>query len=182
MEQVIRAEKSYGLMAEFDTPAQLVDAATAARKAGFTKMDAYSPFPIHEMDEALGVKRTILPYLVFGGGLTGLLLGLGLQTFVHVIDYPLNVGGRPYFSLPAFIPVIFECTVLLAALTAVFGMIALNGLPKPYHPVFNVPRFALASKDKFFLVIERSDPKFDDVETKNFMSRLNAREVFDVAE
>lgn len=174
--------KIYGLLAEFDTPTQLVEAARKVRDAGFTKTDAYSPFPLHEIDEALGIKRSILPFLVLGGGFAGLLTGLGLQYFVHVYDYPIIVGGRPFFSLPSFIPPSFELTILLAALTAVFGMLLLNGLPQPYHPVFNVPRFALASREKFFLLIETKDPKFNYDETRNFMQTLNAQEVFDVEE
>ena len=174
--------KVYGIMAEFDTPTELVDAAARVRDAGFTKTDAFSPFPMHEIDEALGIRRSILPFLVFGGGVLGLLAGLGLQYFVHVIDYPIIVGGRPHFSLPAFIPPAYELTILLAAFTAVFGMLFLNGLPQPYHPVFNVPRFALASRDKFFLLIEARDPKFDYEETRSFMQNLNPQEVFDVEE
>jgi Protein of unknown function (DUF3341) len=170
----------YGLMAEFDTTTDIVKAAEKMRDAGYTKTDAFSPFPIHEMDEALGVKRSILPYLVFCGGIAGLLLGIGMQYFMSVIDYPIMVGGRPHFSLPAFIPPAFELTILLAAFTAVFGMILLNGLPRPYHPVFNVPRFSLASREKFFLLIETEDPKFDYEETKKFMESLNPQEVFDV--
>jgi hypothetical protein len=172
----------YGIMAEFDTTTELVEAARKVRDAGYTRTDAFSPFPIHEIDEALGIKRSILPFLVFGGGVAGLLAGMGLQVFVHVIDYPLNVGGRPYFSLPSFIPPSYELTILFAAFTAVFGMLFLNGLPQPYHPVFNVPRFALATREKFFLVIEARDSKFDYEETRNFMQGLNPQEVFDVEE
>lgn len=172
----------YGILAEFDTTTEIVRAAEKVRDAGFTKTDAFSPFPIHEMDEALGIRRTILPYLVFGGGITGLLVGLALQYGTHVIDYPLIVGGRPFFSLPAFIPPMYELTILLAAFAAVFGMIILNGLPKPYHPVFNVPRFNLATREKFFLLIKADDPKFDYEETKSFMESLNPQEVFDVDE
>jgi hypothetical protein len=175
-------KKIYGLLAEFDTPTQLVDAANEIREAGYTKTDAFSPFPLHEIDEALGIKRSILPYMVFCGGVIGLLSGLGLQFFVHVIDYPIIVGGRPHFSLPSFIPPMFELTILLAAFTAVFGMLFLNGLPQPYHPVFNVPRFALATREKFFLLIETADPKFDYEETRSFMETLNPQEVFDVDE
>lgn len=175
-------EKLYGVMAEFDTPTDLVNAATAAREAGYKKMDGYSPFPIHEMDEALGIKRTILPFLVFGGGLAGCALGFGMQYYMLAIDYPLNVGGRPYLSLPSYIPVMFELTILLASFTAVFGMILLNGLPQPYHPVFNAPRFSLASRDKFFLAIEAADDKFDHEETRRFLEGLNAQEVVDVQE
>ena len=176
------SNKIYGLLAEFDTPTQLVNAARKVREAGYKKTDAFSPFPLHEIDEALGIKRSILPFMVFGGGLIGLLTGIGLQYFVHVFDYPIIVGGRPFFSLPSFIPVSYELTILLAAFTAVFGMIALNGLPQPYHPVFNVPRFALASREKFFLLIETKDAQFDYEQTRNFMQTLNAQEVFDVSE
>jgi hypothetical protein len=172
----------YGLMAEFDSTTELVAAAEKVRDAGFTKTDAYSPFPIHEIDKALGIKRTILPYLVFAGGIVGMLSGFALQYFTHVIDYPIIVGGRPFFSLPAFVPPAYELTILLASFTAMLGMLLLNGLPKPYHPVFNVPRFNLASREKFFLVIEKQDPKFDYDETRKFMESLDAQEVFDVDE
>ena len=175
-------KKIYGLLAEFDTPTELVRAAEKVRDAGYKKTDAFSPFPIHEIDEALGIKRSILPFLALGGGVAGLAAGLGMQFYIHVIDYPLIVGGRPHFSLPAFIPPSYELTILLAAFTAVFGMLFLNGLPQPYHPVFNVPRFALATREKFFLLIERKDPQFDYDETKNFMQSLNPQEVFDVEE
>lgn len=172
----------YGIMAEFDTPTQVVDAARKVREAGYTKTDAFSPFPIHEMDEALGIRRSILPYLVFAGGVAGLALGIGLQVFIHYIDYPLNIGGRPYISIPSFVPASYELTILVAGITAVFGMLFLNGLPRPYHPVFNVPRFALATREKFFLVIETADPKFEYADTKSFMESLNPQEVFDVDE
>ncbi|MGI8544359.1 MAG: DUF3341 domain-containing protein [Aridibacter sp.] len=175
-------KKNYGLLAEFDTTTEIVRAAELVRDAGFTKTDVFSPFPIHEMDQALGIKRTILPYMVFGGGIAGLLTGLALQYGTHVIDYPIIVGGRPFFSLPSFIPPMFELTILLAAFTAVIGMILLNGLPKPYHPVFNVPRFNLATREKFFLLIKADDPKFNYEETKSFMESLNPQEVFDVDE
>ncbi len=176
------AEKLHGILAEFDTPTQLVDAARAVRDAGYTKTDAFSPFPLHEIDEALGIKRSILPYLIFAGGITGLLSGLGLQYYVHVFDWPIIVGGRPAFSLPSFVPPMFELTILFAAFTAVFGMLFLNGLPSPYHPVFNVPRFALATREKFFLIIESADPKYDYAETRSLMESLDAQEVFDVEE
>src|SRR3982750_2496558 len=172
----------YGLMDEFDNPAQLVDAARQVRDAGYTATDAFSPFPLHEIDEALGIKRSILPYLVFTGGLTGLLSGIGPEYFVHVFDFPIFVGGRPHFSLPAFIPPAYELTILFASLTAVFGMLFLNKLPSPYHPVFNVPRFALAMREKFFLLIESSDELYDYEKTLEFMGTLGAQEVFDVEE
>jgi hypothetical protein len=175
-------KKIYGLLAEFDSATQLVDAANKLREEGYRKTDAFSPFPIHDIDEALGIRRSILPVLVFFGGLTGMCLGLGLQTFVHVIDYPLNVGGRPYLSIPSFIPPAYELTILLAGFTAVFGMLFLNGLPRPYHPVFNVPRFSLASREKFFLLVETEDPNFEYDKTRSFMEGLDAQEVFDVPE
>jgi len=169
-------------MAEFDSATQLVDAARQVRDAGYSKTDAFTPFPLHEIDEALGIKRSILPYLCFAGGITGLLSGLGLTYFVHVIDYPIIVGGRPHFSLPAFIPPTYELTILFASFTAVFGMLFLNGLPRPYHPVFNVPRFALASREKFFLIVETADPNFEYEKTRELMNGLGAQEVFDVPE
>lgn len=172
----------YGIMAEFDTATELVDGARALRDAGYTKTDAFSPFPLHEIDEALGIKRSILPYLIFCGGITGLLSALGLVYYVHVIDYPIIVGGRPAFSLPAFIPPMFELTIFFSAFVAVFGMLFLNKLPSPYHPVFNVPRFALATREKFFLIVEATDPNYDYENTRSFMEGLNAQEVFDVPE
>jgi hypothetical protein len=151
----------HGLMAEFASPEALVHAAEKARLGGYRKMDAYSPIPIEDLDEALGLKRTRLPILVFLGGLMGGLGGFGLEYWTQVYAYPLNIGARPYNSWPQFIPVTFETTVLGAALTAFVGMWALNKLPQPYHPVFNVPEFARASTDRFFLCIEATDPRFD---------------------
>ncbi|CAN5430174.1 DUF3341 domain-containing protein [soil metagenome] len=169
-------------MAEFDSATELVDAARRVRDAGYTKTDAFSPFPLHEIDEALGIKRSILPYLIFAGGITGLCTGFGLEYYVHVFDWPIIVGGRPFLSIPSFIPPAYELTILFAAITAVFGMLFLNGLPAPYHPVFNVPRFALATREKFFLIIESADAKYDYAETRKFMESLDAQEVFDVEE
>src|SRR5437870_7492649 len=169
----------YGIMAEFDSATQLVDAARQVRDAGYSKTDAFTPFPLHEIDEALGIKRSILPYLIFAGAITGLLSGIGLEYFVHVIDFPIIVGGRPHFSLPAFVPPAYELTILFSAFTAVFGMLFLNGLPSPYHPVFNVERFALATREKFFLIIESIDPKYDYEETRRDRksTRLNSSHV-----
>jgi hypothetical protein len=175
-------ENLYGLLAEFDSPTELVDAANSVREAGYKRTDAFSPFPIHEIDEALGIKRSILPVLIFFGGLTGTLLGVSLQVFVHYIDYPLNIGGRPYLSWLSFVPPAYELTILLAGFTAVFGMLFLNGLPRPYHPLFNVPRFALATREKFFLLVEASDPKYSYDETRAMLEGLDAQEVFDVPE
>jgi hypothetical protein len=170
----------YGMMAEFETPTELVIAIRKARDAGYRRMDAYTPFPIEEVSEALHIHDRRLPLLVLIGGIVGFFGGYGLQYWISVIAYPLNVGGRPLHSWPAFMPITFECTVLVAALTAVFGLLALNGLPMPYHPVFNVPRFALASRDRFFLCIEARDPQFDREATRRFLTRLDPRSVAEV--
>jgi len=167
----------YGVMAEFDNPTGLVAAARRAYEEGYRKMDAYTPFPVEGLAEAIGFHRNRLPLIVFIGGLIGCLGGYFLQYWISVIAYPLNVGGRPYHSWPAFIPVTFEMTILVAALSAVLGMLALNGLPMPYHPVFNAPGFALATRDRFFLCIEARDPKFDREATRKFMKSLEPREV-----
>jgi hypothetical protein len=169
----------YGLMAEFDNPTSLVEAADRARREGFTEMDAYSPFPIEELADALGVRRTRLPMLVLFGGILGGVAGYGLEYWSQAIAYPMNVGGRPFHSWPHFIPVTFETTVLGASLAAFVGMWALNKLPMPYHPVFNVPAFARASQDRFFLCIESTDPKFDRHATRKF---LEARHPVGVSE
>jgi len=171
----------YGLMAEFATPTALVQAAERARLEGYRQMDAYSPIPIEELSEALGLRRTRLPILVFLGGLLGGIAGYGLEYWTQAIAYPLNVGGRPYNSWPQYIPVTFETTVLGAALSAFVGMWALNKLPMPYHPVFNVPAFTRASRDRFFLCIETTDPRFDRYQTAKFLESLNPVGVSEVA-
>jgi hypothetical protein len=170
----------YGLMAEFDNPDTLVAASRRVRLEGYRRFDAYTPFPIEELHEALDAHRTGMPLLVLIGGIVGGLTGYGLQYWVSAAAYPLNIGGRPLHSWPSFIPVTFEMTVLFASLTAVFGMLALNRLPKPYHPVFNARRFALATRDRFFLCIEAEDPKFDAAATRRFLESLGPREVTDV--
>jgi hypothetical protein len=171
----------YGLLAEFEDPNALVAAAHRAHHEGYTRMDAYSPLPIEELHEALGLPHTKLPLIVLIGGIVGCVSGYLLQFWASTMAYPLNVGGKPLHSWPAFIPVTFECTILGAALSAVFGMLALNGLPQPYHPVFNVARFALASRDRFFLCIESRDKKFHPEQTREFLQSLGAREVTTVA-
>ena len=176
----MKRHRLYGLMAEFHAPADVVAAARAVRQAGYEKVDAYSPYPIEELAEALHFHHSRLPLLVLLGGIAGLISGYALQYWAAVIEYPMNVGGRPFHSWPAFIVPSFETTILFAALTAVLGMLALNGLPEPYHPVFNVPSFALATRDRFFLAIEATDPKFDETHTRAFLESLPG--VADVAE
>jgi hypothetical protein len=171
----------YGLMAEFDNPSALVAAAERARLAGYRRMDAYSPIPIEELSEALGLRRTRLPLLVLLGGIAGCLGGFGLQYWASALEYPVNVGGRPFNSWPQFIPITFETTVLGAALTCFFAMWALNRLPQPYHPVFNVPAFVRASSDRFFLCIEAGDPRFDRDATWRFLEELQPVGVSEVA-
>jgi hypothetical protein len=167
----------YGLMAEFVDPSALVNAAHASYEEGYRQMDAYSPFPIEELSEAIGFHGTRLPLIVFLGGVVGCLSGYALQYWCSAISYPINIGGRPLNSWPAFIPITFEMTVLFAALSAVFGMLALNGLPQPYHAVFNVPRFIFATRDRFFLCIEARDPRFDAVKTREFLETLGPRNI-----
>ena len=171
---------TYGLMAEFDTPSALVAAAKRAYQAGYRQMDTFSPYPIEEAWEAIGHHDRRLSLIVLLGGLAGLATGFALQEWVHQIAYPINIAGKPLNSWPQFVPVMFELTILFAALSAVGGMIFLNGLPQPYHPVFNVPRFEHASRDKFFLVIESADPKFDRAKTLDFLKTLDASEINEV--
>lgn len=170
----------YGLMAEFDNPSDLVAAARRTYEEGYRRINGYSPFPIEELTDAIGFHKTRLPLIVLIGGIIGGVGGYLMQYYLSAVAYPLNVGGRPFHSVPSFIPIAFETTVLCAALAAVFGMLALNNLPQPYHPVFNAPQFALATRDKFFLAIEARDPLFNYETTKQFMETLEPLEVFDV--
>ena len=170
----------YGLMAEFENPGELLNAARRAREEGYVRMDAYTPYPMHELTEALGIRPTKLPWVVLAGGVVGCATALGMMWFSATIHYPLNVGGRPLASWPMFIPITFELTVLFASVAAVLGMLGMNGLPMPYHPVFNAPRFALASRDRFFLCIEARDPKFDLERTSRLLANLGARVVSEV--
>lgn len=170
----------YGLAAEFRSAKDLLRAANSAREAGYSKMDTYSPIPIHGMEDAVGQSFTKLPWLVFVMGLAGAAFGFGLQYWTSVIDYPLNIGGKPLNSWPAFIPVTFECTILFAGLTSALSMIMMNGLPRPHHPMFSVPNFDRATQDRFFLCIEAGDPKFEVTSTRSFLEGLNPDAVSDV--
>ena len=174
--------KLYGLLAEFDSATAIVTAARQAREAGYVKVDAYTPFPIHELDAALRLPRTKLPWIVLAGGVAGLLAGLGLPYWASAIAYPMNVGGRPYASWPAFVVPAYETTILFASITAVVAMILLNGLPQPYHPLFNAPTFSSASADRFFLCIEAVDPKFEIGATRQFLQELRPVGVSDVVD
>jgi len=171
----------YGLIAEFENPTDLVNAARAAREQGYRKLDAYSPFPIEELNEALHLHRNKLPLIVLLGGIVGGTLGYLLQYYVTVVYFPINIAGRPLHSWPSYIVITFEMTILFAALSAVLGLLGLCGLPMPYHPVFNVPRFALASRNRFFLCIQARDPLFDRHQTSAFLETLEPREVSEVA-
>jgi len=173
------SESVYGLVAKFDTPDEVVAATRSAREAGYKNMEAYSPFPIEELTEILEFKPKI-QYLVFIGGVLGALSGFALQYYASVIAYPLIIGGRPFNSWPAFIIVEFELTILFAGIAAVFGMLGMNGFPHPYHPVFNAKDFNLVSRDKFFLVIESTDPRFDPDGTRSFLESLGPEEVTEV--
>jgi hypothetical protein len=168
-------------MAEFETADALVSAARRAYAEGYRKMDAYSPFPIEALDEAIGIPHTILPWLVFFGGIFGGMCGYGLEYWVSAVNYPIVIGGKPFHSWPNFIPVWFETTVLGASLTAVIGMLGLNGLPQPYHPVFNIEAFRdHAQKDKFYLVVESTDPRFNVQQIKHFLGGVHATNVWEV--
>jgi hypothetical protein len=170
----------YGVMGEFAAPHALIAAVRQAREAGYRFVSAYTPFPVEGLAEALGFRWTSVPLLTLLGGLLGGLGGFGFQYWVSAISYPMNIGGRPLNSWPAFIPVTFELTILGASLSAVFGMLALNKLPQPHHPVFNVDRFARASTDRFFLCIESRDPKFNLAETARFLQGVKAEHVTEV--
>jgi hypothetical protein len=172
---------TYGVMAEFEDPTSLVNAARTAHEMGFRKLDAYTPFPIEELNDVLHLHKNKLPLIVLCGGLLGALTGYLLQYFVTVIYFPTNVAGRPLHSWPSYIVITFELTILFGALATVLGMLGLCGLPMPYHPVFNVPRFSAASRDRFFLCIEATDPMFNLQTTSRFLESMEAKEVSEVA-
>ena len=170
----------YGLLAEFDTPSEILTATRRAYAEGYRKMDAYSPMPVHDLDRALGMEKNAVPLVTLIGGILGGSTAYMLQWWINTIAYPINVAGRPMHSWPSFIPVTFEMTVLFAGIAAFVGMLALNGLPMPYHPIFNAERFSFVTRDKFFLCIEATDPRFDRVETAEFLQALNPRAVTEV--
>lgn len=176
----MRRHPLYGLLAEFESPEALLDAAHKTQDAGYKRVDAFTPMPVEGLADAVGFHHTWLPLVVLIGGILGGLTGFGMQFYANVFSYPLNVAGKPHNSWPAFIPITFELTILGAALFCVFGLLALNGLPAPYHPVFNVPRFALATRDRFFLLIKARDRQFELAKTKEFLMSLHAREVSEV--
>ena len=170
----------YGIMAEFDSASDLVAAARKTHEAGYRKIDAYSPFPVEELAEAIGFHQNRVPMVTLIGALIGGLSGYLMQYWMAVVNYPVNIGGRPYHSWPSFIVVTFEMTILFGGISAVLGMLALNGLPMPYHPVFNVPRFAMATKDRFFLIVFSTDPQYDTTGTRQFLEGLGPRSIAEV--
>lgn len=170
----------YGVIGEFEKPEQLVHAARTIREAGYRWYECYSPFPVEGMPEAMKMRRVDVPLITLIGGLVGGLGGFGFQYWCNVISYPLNIGGRPLNSWPAFIPVTFELTILCASLSAVFGMLALNRLPQPHHPIFNAQRFTHASADRFFVCIQARDEKFNAAEVARLLQSVNAHHVSEV--
>lgn len=170
----------YGLLAEFETPEQILAAARLTHEAGYNRIDAFTPIPVEGLAETIGFSWTSLPIVVFIGGLLGGMTGFGMCWYANVISFPLDIGGKPLNSWPAWIPITFELTILGGALAATFGMLAMNGLPTPYHPVFNVSRFALATTDRFFLCIKARDKKFDLAQTRAFLEGLHPHGVFEI--
>lgn len=172
----------YGYLAEFDSVGALLAACGQVRDAGFTRWDAHTPFPVHGLDAAMGLRSTKLPWLVFGAGATGAGLGLLMQWWINAVDYPLNISGKPLFSIPANVPITFEVTILLSALTAFVGMLAFNGLPRYHHPLFQSERFRRVTNDRFFISIEARDPRCRGEETARFLAELGAVAVERLAE
>jgi hypothetical protein len=172
--------QAWGLVAEFDSADGLIAATKAAKAAGYNRMDGYSPYPLPEVADALNFPRSEIGAIMFVGGLCGALFGLFMETFATAIDYPLVVAGKPYFSVAMYVPIMWELLVLTASLTGTIGLFALCGLPQPYHPLFNVPQFERASRDRFFLAIEAADPQYDPVKTKAFLDTLSPASVAEV--
>ncbi len=182
MAHVETALKLHGIIAEFATTDEIIEAAKRTREAGYKKFDCYTPFPVHGLTDAMGVEDYKVPWTFFFAGLFGAIALFGLQVYTSVIDYPLNIGGRDLLSWPYFIPITFEGMVLFAAFTGGLGMLAYNGLPRPYHPVFNVPQFERASTDRFFLCIEANDPNFEPSRVYEFLKSLNPISISEVPE
>lgn len=182
MAHVETAPKVYGILAEFETPDRLIEAARRTREAGYKKFDCYTPYPMHGLTDAMGVNEAKVPWTVFVMGLIGAAAAFTLQAYTASVDYPLNIGGRDLISWPYFIPITFEGMVLLAAFGAFFGMLIYNGLPAPYHPVFNAPQFVRASTDRFFLCIEARDPNYDRQRVTEFLRSLNPISISEVEE
>lgn len=170
----------FGILGRFEDPRELIRAAKAVRRSGYRRIEAYSPYPVHGLARAVGFRRSQLPLLVLLGGVVGCVGGFAMQYWITVIDYPLNVGGRPLNSWPAFMPVTFETTVLAASLTAVLGMLALNGLPRPHHPLFAIPQFDAVARDGFFLFVLHRDPAFEPAKVRTLLAEVGAKEVIDV--
>lgn len=167
----------HGVVAQFETVDDILAAAAKCRDHGFTNWDCHTPFPVHGLDKAMGVRNTVLPWLVFCGGLTGFLTGIGLQYFTNVMEYPFVISGKPMASWPVYVPVVFELTVLFSALTTFFGMWGMNGLPQLHHPLFFSERFKRASDDRFFVSVLSDDPKFDAAQTTEFLKGIGATHV-----
>jgi ActD protein len=180
MNETATNPRVYGLLAEFCTAEAIIDAARQTRTAGYRCIDALTPFPVHGLDDALALPPNRVPLIFFIGGIVGGLSGFLMQVFACVYNYPINVGGRPLYSWPAFIPITFELTILFAGLAGAFGMLALNGFPKPYHPLFNAPNFDLATQNRFFLLIQADDPQFHPLQTRAFLESLHPTDINEV--
>jgi len=170
----------HGIVAEYQDPEEILAAAKAVKAAGYSHLDGYTPFPVHGLDDAIGFKDTKVQWTIFFAGIAGFGAGMFLQWYTAVVDYPMNVGGKPNFSWPGFIPAAYECTILFAGLAAAGSMLAFNGLPRPNHPIFNTPRFELASQTSFFLCVEATDPQFDAVEVRKLLESTAPVQVSDV--
>lgn len=164
----------FGLLAEFENPQILYTACEKVRDAGYKQWDAYTPFPVHGLDKAMGIPASKVPWVALGGALTGMCTAVMLQWYTSAVEYPLVISGKPLFSWPAFVPITFELSILFGAFGAVLGMLAINGLPKPYHPLFSSERFARVTDDKFFIAIEVGDEKFDAASTEAFLKEIGA--------
>ena len=180
MAKTQKGAKKFGLLAEYDTPAAIFKACEKVRDAGYKRWDSYTPFPVHNLDKAMGIKPSVLPWIVFACGMTGAACGILLQWWTSTIAYPIIIAGKPLFSFQANVPVTFECGILFSAFGAVFGMLGLNRLPQLYHPLFNIPRFARVTDDRFFIAIEASDPKYDLDKTRTLLEDSGAARVEEV--